>query len=262
MSTTLIQVTNVSPSAGLQQMRELFSYFGDIEELRLFPEEEFAALSVPSKVCFINFMEEDSAAACLHLSNTVLIDRALIIARSRHAEIPDGSAAMFLAAPAIALANSASKPMGHTAPLLPTPPSMGAPAPTGPASMAMGAAMNPAALTAPLISMMGTVVPQPPPLTGNVDPTKIEEIRRTIYVGNLASNMTAEQVLTFFQPCGEIKYVRMAGDETQPTRFAFVEFAIPESVPIALQYNGAMFGERPINTSDLEAPYSGTHLVH
>ncbi len=73
-------------------------------------------------------------------------------------------------------------------------------------------------LTAPLISMMGTVVPQPPPLTGNVDPTKIEEIRRTIYVGNLASNMTAEQVLTFFQPCGEIKYVRMAGDETQPTR--------------------------------------------
>ena len=51
---------------------------------------------------------------------------------------------MFLAAPAIALANSASKPMGHTAPLLPTPPSMGAPAPTGPA---MGAAINPAAVS-------------------------------------------------------------------------------------------------------------------
>ena len=29
-------------------------------------------------------------------------------------------------------------------------------------------------------------------------------------------------------------------------RFAFVEFAMPESVPIALQYNGAMFGDRPI----------------
>ncbi len=95
-----------------------------------------------------------------------------------------------------------------------------------------------------LISLMGTVVPQPPPLTGNVDPTKIEEIRRTIYVGNLNSSvcrlvvptnvfvsyvcacalsfvqqLTAEQVLTFFQPCGEIKYVRMAGDETQPTRY-------------------------------------------
>ncbi len=63
------------------------------------------------------------------------------------AEIPDGSAAMFLAAPAIALANNASKPMRHTAPLLPTPPSMGAPTPTGPASMAMGAALNPAAVS-------------------------------------------------------------------------------------------------------------------
>lgn len=42
----------------------------------------------------------------------------------------------------------------------------------------------------PLISLMGTVVPQPPPLTGNVDPTKIEEIRRTVYVGNLNSNVS------------------------------------------------------------------------
>ena len=28
--------------------------------------------------------------------------------------------------------------------------------------------------------------------------------------------------------------------------FAFVEFANPESVQVALQYNGAMFGDRPI----------------
>ena len=30
--------------------------------------------------------------------------------------------------------------------------------------------------------------------------------------------ITAEQVMSFFLPCGEIKFVRMAGDETQPTR--------------------------------------------
>ena len=29
-------------------------------------------------------------------------------------------------------------------------------------------------------------------------------------------------------------------------RFAFVEFSSPDSVPIALQYNGAMFGDRPV----------------
>lgn len=38
--------------------------------------------------------------------------------------------------------------------------------------------------------MMGTVVPAAPPLTGNVDPTKIEEIRRTVYVGNLNSSVS------------------------------------------------------------------------
>jgi hypothetical protein len=37
--------------------------------------------------------------------------------------------------------------------------------------------------------MMGTVVPSAPPLTGNVDPSKIEEIRRTVYVGNLNSSV-------------------------------------------------------------------------
>ena len=29
-------------------------------------------------------------------------------------------------------------------------------------------------------------------------------------------------------------------------RFAFVEFSMPDSVPMALQYNGAMFGDRPV----------------
>ena len=45
----------------------------------------------------------------------------------------------------------------------------------------------------PLISMMGNMVPTPPPLTGNVDPTKIEEIRRTVYVGNLNSSVREKE---------------------------------------------------------------------
>lgn len=132
-------------------------------------------------------------------------------------------------------------------------------------------------MTKPLISVMGTVVPQPPPLTGNVDPTKIEEIRRTVYVGNLSTKVpysSLEDVfphhyillslcfaswqrsrywpsfnlverldmsgwlemkpnplgiyvhciwhaytyiyLIFFQSCGEVRYVIMAGDEHNP----------------------------------------------
>lgn len=36
---TIVQVTNISPQANKQQMNELFSYLGDISDLKLFPEE-------------------------------------------------------------------------------------------------------------------------------------------------------------------------------------------------------------------------------
>ena len=41
-------------------------------------------------------------------------------------------------------------------------------------------------------------LPQYPPLPGNVDPQRIEEIRRTVYVANLDPTVTPEQVLNFF----------------------------------------------------------------
>ncbi|XP_071322004.1 splicing regulatory glutamine/lysine-rich protein 1 isoform X2 [Trachinotus anak] len=89
-----------------------------------------------------------------------------------------------------------------------------------------------------------------PPLMGNVDPSKIDEIRRTVYVGNLNSQTTtADQLLEFFKQVGDVKFVRMAGDETQPTRFAFVEFVEQDSVARALTFNGVMFGDRPLKVN-------------
>lgn len=57
---------------------------------------------------------------------------------------------------------------------------------------------------------------------------------------------TADQLLEFFKQVGDVKFVRMAGDETQPTRFAFVEFVEQDSVARALTFNGVMFGDRPL----------------
>ncbi len=48
----------------------------------------------------------------------------------------------------------------------------------------------------PRLTEMG--LPQYPSLPGNVDPQRIEEIRRTVYVGNLDPTVTAEQLLNFF----------------------------------------------------------------
>ena len=66
------------------------------------------------------------------------------------------------------------------------------------------------------------------------------------FFAHILQTVTAEQLLSFFQHVGEVKYVRMAGDETQPTRFAFVEFTDTSSVAKALAYNGVMFAGRPL----------------
>ena len=49
--------------------------------------------------------------------------------------------------------------------------------------------------TTGMLNAMGTAVPPPPPLTGNVDPSKIDEIRRTIYVGNLNTSVSVRESL-------------------------------------------------------------------
>ncbi|XP_019857879.1 PREDICTED: splicing regulatory glutamine/lysine-rich protein 1-like [Amphimedon queenslandica] len=238
------------------------------------PEDENKP-EIPSKVCFVTYKERESVETALHLSNTVFIDRALVVAQSRFEIIPEKPVAMSLAAPAVAVAFiDKSLLIGsgvNSGPLLPTPQTslLGTPQmlPNPLASAFQQAQAVASSITANIQSQdpfsaadsptggstgqsaAAPVLPSMPPITGNVDPSKIDEIRRTIYVGNLSSTLHADQVMNFFLTCGEIKYVRMAGDEMQPTRFAFVEFANPESVQVALQYNGAMFGDRPIKVN-------------
>ena len=58
-----------------------------------------------------------------------------------------------------------------------------------------------------LVNLVGQAVPPPPPITGNVDPTKIEEIRRTIYVGNLNTNVSSHSVCQCMLYCMYINIV-------------------------------------------------------
>ncbi|XP_078658106.1 uncharacterized protein LOC144903619 isoform X15 [Branchiostoma floridae x Branchiostoma belcheri] len=240
--TKVIQVTNVAPAATKEQMQTLFSFLGKIDEIKLYPED--ISVPVTSKVCYVKYDDPTNCGVAQHLTNTVFIDRALIVVPCQDGVIPDEAKALQLAAPANAVAGMIP---GGGAPaasaLLPTPAPIANPllAAAGVGGEVLGATLADQDV---LGSGMGD---QLPPLPGNVDPSKIDEIRRTVYVGNLDSaTVTAEQLLNFFQQVGEVKYVRMAGDETQPTRFAFVEFADQTSVAKALQYNGIMFGNRPL----------------
>ncbi|XP_074021626.1 uncharacterized protein isoform X2 [Numenius arquata] len=234
--TSVIQVTNLSSAVSSEQMRTLFGFLGDIEELRLYPPDN-TPLAFSSKVCYIKFREASSVGVAQHLTNTVFIDRALIVVPCAEGKIPDEAKALSLLAPAPTVTS-----LMPGAGLLPIP----TPTPLTTLGVSLGTlGAIPAAALDPNITALGEI-PQPP-IMGNVDPSKIDEIRRTVYVGNLNSQTTtADQLLEFFKQVGEVKFVRMAGDETQPTRFAFVEFADQNSVPRALAFNGVMFGDRPL----------------
>ncbi|XP_075695077.1 splicing regulatory glutamine/lysine-rich protein 1 isoform X2 [Rhinoderma darwinii] len=263
--TAVIQVTNLSAAVTSEQMRTLFSFLGDVEELRLYPPDN-APLAYSSKVCYIKFGDSSSVGVAQHLTNTVFIDRALIVVPCSEGKIPEEAKALSLLAPAPTL--SSLLPGAGLLPI-PTP----TPTPSPLASVLRREKVDVPLLSVPFTTLAATL-PTPlepviptlapvlpalapaisslvdltqPPLMGNVDPTKVDEIRRTIYVGNLNSQTTtAEQLLEFFKQVGDVRFVRMAGDETQPTRFAFVEFSDQNSVTRALTFNGVMFGDRPL----------------
>lgn len=69
----------------------LFSqYVGTLEHLRLYPERpNFLATNPQTKVCYAKFKRLDDAAVALHLTNTIFIDRALIVVPVETGIVPD-----------------------------------------------------------------------------------------------------------------------------------------------------------------------------
>ncbi|GCC26983.1 splicing regulatory glutamine/lysine-rich protein 1 [Chiloscyllium punctatum] len=249
MSTCVVQVTNISPVASAEQLTTLFSFLGDIDDFRVFPSDN-SPIPVSTRVCYIKYHDPVSVGVAQHLTNVVFIDRGLIVVPFNEGKIPDEAKAVSLLVP------SGTPGLIPGAGLLPVPTSnpLASITTVDAVVSSVGAVVGSVPLTTlgalqagldPALTALG--INSQPPAMGNVDPSKIEEIRRTIYVGNLNSQTTtADQLLEFFSQVGEVKFVRMAGDETQPTRFAFVEFAEQSSVLRALAFNGAMFGDRPL----------------
>ncbi|KAM3620206.1 uncharacterized protein V6R79_019735 [Siganus canaliculatus] len=173
-NTHVIQVTNVSPSTTSEQMRTLFGFLGNIEELKLFPPDD-SPLPVTSRVCFVKFLESESVGVSQHLTNTVFVDRALIVVPFAEGVIPDESKAMSLLAPANAVAGM--MPGGG---LLPTPNplatmggtpfgGLGAPNMDQMAAMGMpGPNMNPQALSADFLKLMQSMDPKLNPLAAGL----------------------------------------------------------------------------------------------
>jgi arginine/serine-rich splicing factor 12 len=55
--------------------------------------------------------------------------------------------------------------------------------------------------------------------------------------------------MDFFSTCGPIAYCRMAGDESHPARFAFLEFETVDAAQAAMKLSGTVLLDRPIRYS-------------
>lgn len=89
MSTKVVQITNIAPQATKDQMQSLFGCIGRIDEIRLYPTVRDVTCPVVSRVCYVKFVESGCVAVAQHLTNTVFIDRALIVCPVSGGAIPD-----------------------------------------------------------------------------------------------------------------------------------------------------------------------------
>ncbi|KPJ03982.1 Serine/arginine-rich splicing factor 11 [Papilio xuthus] len=88
-STRVIQVTNIAPQATKDQMQTLFGYLGKIDDIRLYPTIRDVSCPVQSRICYVKYYDSATVNVAQHMTNTVFIDRALIVIPMQSGEIPD-----------------------------------------------------------------------------------------------------------------------------------------------------------------------------
>ena len=76
------------------------------------------------------------------------------------------------------------------------------------------------------------------------DPARLDEIARTVYIGNIGPGTREEELIQVFSSVGAVAFVKLAGDPTQMTRFAFLEYVDVASANNALALNGTVVGGR------------------
>lgn len=226
MESTIIQVSNVAPQANKEQMQTLFGYIGKVEDLRLYPTLRDVTIPVQVRICFIKFSDAVSVAIAQHISNTVFIDRALIVTPYMGSELPDEIKGL-------EILNTGNG--GIIEPKLP-------------------ATLTNQVEGVPPHQFIRTIdprlaihnLPTYPLLPASTDSRRLEEIRRTLVIMNIDPTFSASQVVDFFCTAGEVKYFRMCSRETDNIQYGLIEFVEQETVVPALKLNNKQMGDRVI----------------
>ncbi|XP_057318927.1 probable splicing factor, arginine/serine-rich 7 [Microplitis mediator] len=230
-TTKVVQVTNIAPQATKDQMQTLFGYLGKIEDIRLYPTIRDVAVPVQSRICYIKFHDQGSVAVAQHMTNTVFIDRALIVIPYQNGDIPDEQRAL-------ELTNNGTVVPG----LYPSEPKL----PANVVNSIDGIPPNHLISTIdPKLDAHG--LPPYPPLPGHLDSRRIEEIRRTLIVANLDPSVSNDQLLEFFGNNNiEIKYLRLCTRDSDTDHYALIELNEQAQVVTALMLNGKLIADKPV----------------
>ncbi|UXI17867.1 enoyl-CoA hydratase [Sarcoptes scabiei] len=223
-TTSVIQVTNLSPIVTNEQIRTLFTHLGTIREFVVYPSNDPSQQT--ARVCYIRYIDPMCASVAQHLTNTVFIDRAILVKPFIDGKIPDELLALKLANEGHSQNSSNSGVCSQ-----------------------IETVNGIQAITTidPRLNALG--LPQYPPLSPSLDPTKIEEIRRTVTVSNVNKQTRPEDLVELFNQFGEVKYLRMTSDENDVIKAAMIEFTDQSSVANALQNTGITFQGSQITIS-------------
>lgn len=222
-NTRVVQITNIAPQATKDQMQTLFGYLGKIEDIRLYPTIRDVSCPVQSRICYVKFTDPSTVGIAQHMTNTVFIDRALIVIPMQNGEIPDEHKAL-------EMTNNGTIVPG----LYPAEPKL----PPNVINSVDGIAPNQVINTHdPQLEANG--LPPYPPLPTTYDTRKVEEVRRTLIVTDFNSSLTTDDLVDFFNEAGEVKYLRMCTRVADNSSHVLVEFSEQPMILQALKLNGS-----------------------
>ncbi|XP_023954420.2 probable splicing factor, arginine/serine-rich 7 isoform X2 [Bicyclus anynana] len=220
-STRVIQVTNIAPQATKDQMQTLFGYLGKIDDIRLYPTIRDVSCPVQSRICYVKYYDSATVTVAQHMTNTVFIDRALIVIPMQSGEIPDEHKALEMSS------NGTLVPgLNNVEPRLPA----------HVVNSLEGVPPSQVIQTYdPKLAALG--LPPYPPLPAAYDSRKIEEIRRTLLLIDVGA-LTYQQIIDHFCQAGEVNYLRFCDRDVDQLKYALIEMTEQEGVLKALQLNG------------------------
>lgn len=230
LATRVVQITNIAPQATKDQMQSLFGCVGKIEEIRLYPTVRDVSCPVNSRICYVKYIEIGSVPVSQHLTNTVFIDRALIVIPVASGQIPDEYRALEMAS------NGTLVP-GLQKQNYKLPPEV--------VNRIDGFVPNQVIKTDDP-KLIESNLPEYPPLPVNFDARKIEETRRTIVVIDIPSHWKLDEIMDIFKYNGEVKYARFA-ESGEAHRLAMIEFCDQKSIITALKLHGTEYDGRQLN---------------